>query len=55
MKNVYEKEVKKLRRQIYDAELRLTHTTELYTKEKIEKESNSLAFKRILETYCERT
>jgi hypothetical protein len=40
-----------LRQQADDAELRLAHTTELYTKEKIEKERNILAFKRVLETY----
>ncbi len=50
MKTMYEKEIHQLRQQVHDAELRLTHTTELYTKEKIEKESNALAFKRILET-----
>jgi len=38
-----------MRQQVYDAELRSAQATELYTKEKIEKESNELAFRRILE------
>lgn len=50
MKSIYEKELQQMRQQVYDAEVRLAQTTELYTKEKIEKESNELAFKRILET-----
>jgi hypothetical protein len=50
MKKSCESDIKELRQQLYDAELRLVHTTELYTKEKIEKESNAMAFKRILET-----
>lgn len=40
-----------MQQQVCDAEMRLAHTTELYTKEKIEKENNAVAFKRILETY----
>lgn len=40
-----------MRQQVYDAELRLTHTTELYNKEKIENKSNAIAFKQILKMY----
>ncbi len=50
MKNVYDMEIQQLRQQLCDAELRLAQTTELYNREKFEKETNAMAFKRILES-----
>eukprot|EP00826_Nyctotherus_ovalis_P015674 TRINITY_DN14476_c0_g1_i10.p2 TRINITY_DN14476_c0_g1~~TRINITY_DN14476_c0_g1_i10.p2 ORF type:complete len:133 (+),score=44.12 TRINITY_DN14476_c0_g1_i10:193-591(+) len=51
MKSIYEKDLKQMRQQVYDAEFRLAQATELYAKEKIEKESNELVFRRMLERY----
>lgn len=51
MKSIYEKDLKHMRQQVYDAEFRLAQATELYAKEKIEKESNELVFRRMLERY----
>ena len=50
MRNIYEKSINQMRQQVYDAELRLSQTTELYEKEKMQNENNALTFKKILET-----
>lgn len=49
MNDEKEEEIKELRYKNYDIELKLIKLSKLYAKEKAEKESNSLAFKRIIE------
>ena len=48
-KEMYENQLQYLQQKIEDTELKLEHVTELYTREKIEKENNASAFKSIIE------
>jgi hypothetical protein len=49
VKMMYDDEVRSLEQRLKDTELRLEHMTDMYTREKIEKENNSAAFKSIIE------
>jgi hypothetical protein len=46
-----EKAIEQLKRALRDAEADLARTKELYAREKIEKESNALALRQLLERY----
>jgi hypothetical protein len=49
MKEDYESEIGRLNNDLKEAQNQITHTTQLYTREKIEKESNTIAYNRIIE------